>query len=294
MENQNGKNHSVKDENEAPCSSSYNNNGASNTGNMDEEIRAYEDGLQEEIAAANKLIGPFEPSLVLRQEYVDNPQFLEHIEVMLGKYSHWRRIRKDGNCFYRAFIFGALEYFMTRPKRLHEFRAHIQKVAQAIVHEFNYQTYIIEDMHEPFDELLKSLEDPGMTSDSLAEMLNEQGYSDYYVAFLRLIVSCQLQRESELFSNFIPMDQASSIKEFCSREVEPMAKEADHVHITALTHALRVSIRIESVDPRSHFQHVFSPPLDGENGSNKSEQDNEPVVTLLFKPGHYDIIYAAP
>ena len=66
------------------------------------------------------------------------------------------------------------------------------------------------------------------------------------------------------------------------QEVEPMAKESDHIHIIALTHALGVCIRVEYMDrggDASVNHHDF--PEDGD----------KPHVYLLYRPGHYDILY---
>lgn len=67
-----------------------------------------------------------------------------------------------------------------------------------------------------------------------------------------------------------------------SQEVEPMAKESDHIHIIGLTDALGVCVRIEYMDrggDSSVNHHDF--PEDG----------TKPCVYLIYRPGHYDILY---
>ncbi|XP_078262935.1 uncharacterized protein LOC144597434 isoform X3 [Rhinoraja longicauda] len=67
-----------------------------------------------------------------------------------------------------------------------------------------------------------------------------------------------------------------------STEVEPMAVESDHIHITALTQALGISIQVEYMDKTdTEINHHIFP------------EGSKPLVYLLYKPGHYDILYKA-
>ena len=60
--------------------------------------------------------------------------------------------------------------------------------------------------------------------------------------FLRLLTSKQLQLEGEFYQNF--MEGGKSVAEFCSTDVEPMYRESDHIHITALTRGAWVKVNI--------------------------------------------------
>ena len=60
-----------------------------------------------------------------------------------------------------------------------------------------------------------------------------------------------------------------------------MSKESDHIHIIALTAALGVSVRIEYMDR-------------GEGGTVTAHdfpEGSEPILFLLYRPGHYDLLY---
>lgn len=60
-----------------------------------------------------------------------------------------------------------------------------------------------------------------------------------------------------------------------------MSKESDHIHIIALAQALNVSILVEYMDRGEGGtvnHHVFP-------------EGSEPRVFLLYRPGHYDILY---
>ena len=65
------------------------------------------------------------------------------------------------------------------------------------------------------------------------------------------------------------------------QEVEPMYREADHVHISALTSLLGVAVRVQYMDRG-----------EGKNVNHHDFPEGEhPTVHLLYRPGHYDILY---
>lgn len=65
------------------------------------------------------------------------------------------------------------------------------------------------------------------------------------------------------------------------QEVEPMYHESDHIHISGLTAAVGVSIRVQYMDR-------------GEGGKvnhHDFPEGTEPRIHILYRPGHYDILY---
>lgn len=69
--------------------------------------------------------------------------------------------------------------------------------------------------------------------------------------------------------------------DFCHQEVEPMFKESDHIHIMAASAAINTGVRVVYMD----------------RGTSKSVTEHDlpegvvPSVHLLYRPGHYDILY---
>lgn len=66
------------------------------------------------------------------------------------------------------------------------------------------------------------------------------------------------------------------------KEVEPMYRESDHIHIIALTSALQIPVGIIYLDRTEQGKaakaHCFP-------------EDSTPQIFILYRPGHYDIIY---
>ncbi|TSL34645.1 Ubiquitin thioesterase OTUB1 [Bagarius yarrelli] len=193
------------------------------------------------------------------------------------KYSYIRKTRPDGNCFYRAFGFSHLESLLDDGKELQKFKAVAAKSKLDLVNQ-GFTEFTIEDFHNTFMDLIELCEKQPAIGE-LLNSFNDQSVSDYVVVYLRLLTSGYLQRENGFFQHFI--EGGRSVKEFCQQEVEPMSKESDHIHIIALAQALNVSILVEYMDRGEGGtvnHHVFP-------------EGSEPRIFLLYRPGHYDILY---
>ena len=82
------------------------------------------------------------------------------------------------------------------------------------------------------------------------------------------------------------------IPTFCSREVEPMGREFTMIQVLALAEAMAVDVAIEYLDGRDFdkalTRHEFGP---SQNDSGSDGGSSTTKVTLLYRPGHYDILY---
>lgn len=67
-----------------------------------------------------------------------------------------------------------------------------------------------------------------------------------------------------------------------------MTRESDNIHITALSQATGVPVRVIYMDHSEKSSltiHEFG-------GSETSSSDEfQPMITLLYRPGHYDLLY---
>ncbi|KAI4463417.1 ubiquitin thiolesterase protein otub [Holotrichia oblita] len=86
-------------------------------------------------------------------------------------------------------------------------------------------------------------------------------------------------REKDFYSCFIEGDR--TVIDFCHQEVEPMYKESDHIHIMAACSAMNTGVRVVYMD-RGNNKQVTEHDL---------PEGSTPYVHLLYRPGHYDILY---
>lgn len=98
--------------------------------------------------------------------------------------------------------------------------------------------------------------------------------------------------------NLIFFYQLSFLAQFCKSAVEPMGEESDHVHIIALSDALGVPIRVLYLDRSSCDSggisvnhHDFVPAAGVVSSDSAGSEIKIPFITLLYRPGHYDILY---
>ncbi|XP_036598699.1 ubiquitin thioesterase OTUB1-like [Trichosurus vulpecula] len=244
----------------------------------DEAILAQEDQIQREIAIQNPLVSERLELSVLYKEYAkDDTIYQQKVRDLHKKYSFIRKTRPDGNCFYRAFGFAQLEALLEDSEELQRFKAVSARSKEDLVSQ-GFADFVIEDFHATFMDLIERVEER-TSVDELLAAFNDQSTSDYLVVYLRLLTSGYLQRQNKFFEHFIEGGQ--TVKEFCEQEVEPMCKESDHIHIMALAQALGVPIQVEYMDR-------------GEGGTTNPHvflEGSEPKVYLLYRPGHYDILY---
>jgi ubiquitin thioesterase protein OTUB1 len=142
----------------------------------------------------------------------------------------------------------------------------------------------ISGYHEKSDiELAQSLEG------SLLSVFQSAELSNSIVMHFRFLVSAYMKQNSFLYLPFIDAEYpCMTMEQFCSLHVESMGRESDHIHIAALSQALRVKMKVAYMDSSEAsdtvFFHEFTPDVECDFLNGK-------WLTLLYRPGHYDIIY---
>ncbi|CAG2250807.1 ubiquitin thioesterase OTUB1-like [Mytilus galloprovincialis] len=247
--------------------------------NYDEATLEQQRQIEKDIADAQPLISDRIGLDQVIKEYTagEDQVFVRKIEEMKSTYKCVRKTRADGNCFFRAYGYACFENFLTDKADYKRFHEVCDKTKDDLI-TLGFPQFTIEDFHTNFMEAVTKLET--IDQEELISMFNDQGLSDYLVVYLRLIVSGLLQKEHEFYANFI--EGYATVKDFCGHEVEPMGKESDHIHITALTQALGVPVQVLYMDHSEGSKcnlHVFP-------------EDSKPSITLLYRPGHYDVLYS--
>ncbi|KAJ2950310.1 hypothetical protein O0L34_g11676 [Tuta absoluta] len=271
---------------DASSSSGCAGNLVDNSINQDELIMKQQREIEKEISESIPLVGDLEELASLEKEYNEDPVYLLKVKDLSSKYKNIRRTRPDGNCFFRAFSYAYLEHLLTNKAEYDKFYE-IAKNSKDILVALGFSQFTVEDFYETFMEVVSrvgeqangKLETLDEVRTELHDKFNKQGYSDYIVVYLRLITSGQLQTEHEFYQNFI--EGPRTVTEFCRQEVEPMYKESDHIHIIALSNALKVGVRVKYMD-RGEGREVIA---------HDFPEGTAPLVHLLYRPGHYDILY---
>ncbi|XP_066523502.1 ubiquitin thioesterase OTUB2-like isoform X2 [Hoplias malabaricus] len=186
-----------------------------------------------------------------------------------------RKVKGDGNCFYRALCFRLVETLMRNTSAINRFKENLLRSQEELI-TTGFDESEFKDHLSAFLKVLDQLE----TDDreyTLLEFFNIQAISDSMVKYLRLLTSAHLQINAVFFQHFV---EAPNLKDYCTQEVEAMAMECDHVEILALSKALDISLCIISMDSNdgSLVYHIIP-------------EGSQPSIHLLYKTSHYDILY---
>lgn len=133
---------------------------------------------------------------------------------MFNSFTSFRRVKKDGNCFYRAFGFSIAEQILKKPSHssAKQFSSLLIQSKQFLV-ESGYDLMAIEDFYDLTIELMTSCK----SMQELESMFQEGYQSDAMVCYLRLVCAAVLKQNSSFYSMFLEMD----VDRFIATQVEP-------------------------------------------------------------------------
>lgn len=243
----------------------------------DQQIWDYEEKLKETEVEKQSYISVRIP---LEQEYTREVSAInEKLKGLKDNYEFVRRTRRDGNCFYRAVGFSILHHIFKYQRRDDYHTLFINRM-ELYLEGAGFQKLVYEDYIEMLRESLQHISTL-QSFEAFLEFFNQTSIADTIVILLRLTTSAYLRLNSDDFLPFI--DTYPNMDEFCTAHVENMGKDADHVHITALSRALDLIIHIIYLD--AHVDsHCVVHEFRGESSS-----IFQPMY-LLYRPGHYDIL----
>ncbi|URD80047.1 ubiquitin thioesterase otubain-like [Musa troglodytarum] len=239
-----------------------------------------------------------EPLSFLAAEIQSGDHILqEKIKLLNDKYAALRRIRDDGDCFYRSFMFSYMEQIVATQDKAEVDRilanvARCRKTLQVL----GDPDFMVDEFFSVFISLLENvLEEsrPSLSHEELLQISRDESFSDNLVLFFRIVTSGEIRRRAAFFEPFIIGLENTSVDQFCKESVEMMGEESNHVQIIALSDALGVPISVEYLDQNSSDGGAVTPSDVVPNESNPSGTylSSTPWVNLLCHLGHYEILY---
>ena len=154
-----------------------------------------------------------------------------------------------------------------------------------------YPDVTMPDFYDAFTAYLESLAAPGASEATVHAAFSDSMSNLYIITYLRCLCSLELRTHEDDYYPFV-MDTRASVKDFCDSEVDAVSTDADQVQIIALSRAwgLRVHIAYLDASPgKVCTVHVF--PEEEGGSAEGGVVSGAPVVSLLYRPGHYDICY---
>lgn len=83
----------------------------------------------------------------LNSEYNDDAVYCSKVKDLAEKYVSLRKTRPDGNCFFRAFAYGYLEYLVKNKEDYQKFRDLVLKSKEKLVKQ-GFPELTLEDFHD--------------------------------------------------------------------------------------------------------------------------------------------------
>ncbi|CAN0180099.1 unnamed protein product [Ectocarpus sp. 6 AP-2014] len=259
---------------------------------QNEQTVEQQNAINATIKATQPKVGAKEEVDALLPEYEGNPKpgFRKGVQDLGKRYSALRRVRGDGNCFYRSFLFGYLERLLQGIKSVGDANTkammELSRLRQ-VVHDskaaliaLGYEEVALDDFWQTFLQELDAL--PNMEMGQLEINFREEaGPCEYIVWYCRMLTSGFLKLNADRFLPFL--EHTVDMQDFCQREVEPMGKECEQIQIMGLCEHLNTPVKIEYLDGQDFSGQLGSITL--------PDTGAEAMVTLLYRPGHYDVLY---
>ncbi|KAK3497621.1 peptidase C65 Otubain-domain-containing protein [Neurospora hispaniola] len=256
-------------------------------------------GYQEYQPELNGLpVGDKLPSTAITEEYAKaDPVYVQKTRSLPAVYSHYRPMLGDGNCGWRAIGFG---YFETLIKlgnkaQVDGERERLESLNEYIQHHGGFDPMVFVDFVEETDELLKRISDklnvPEEAMDEVMHAFTDAEKSNAIIYHLRLLASSWLKENRGSHEAFITTDD--SVEKFCQRVIEVPNIEIDQLGLQALVSILLKPVgfvlRIAYLDrsPGSEVNTYSFP----EEAISQPASPLDPVICLLYRPDHYDILY---
>ncbi|KAF7006339.1 hypothetical protein CFC21_021388 [Triticum aestivum] len=271
-------------------------------------------------------LGSEEQLAELVRESPDNSIIQEKMKILSKHYVLFRRTRQDGSCFYRAFLFSYMEIL----RQMQDKQAEVTRLMECLemytdrfsrlkwdkAYFFNPEKYFSSVVSE-LNEVLNVIA-AGCTSEWLYKRSLQETFSGRIISFLRLLTETEIRTE-EFYKQSIP--QNLNVLQFCWKTVRSLDAEATTTQMRALTYTLGIPLRVEVVDKSSTGQGVLVKRLDffhqadlnkgplhltrgylssstapklleeGGDDANLLSSDGAPLLTLLCRRGHCDILY---
>ena len=243
----------------------------------------YENALREEIEMSTPLISEQLSTDILLNDYKNNAEYSNSIKAITNKYKYIRKVRRDGNCFYRSFIYRLFEYIcMKNNNQLYE---HIKKKvsdSKDLIERNGYDWTFIQDFYQifytQFFYSFNSLEKKGTTvRDYLDALFADKEAGNYLIYFIRFCIAAYLKENSFLYEVYVDMP----FQNWIANEVEAIDHEADQIQIMACVNYFDIGVKIEYLNPNKTETMKFP----------EDKPDKDVFIIVLFTPGHYDILY---
>lgn len=235
------------------------------------------------------LIGDRLPMDVLVTEYAQaDPTFVVKTTGLAATHSAYRAVKGDGQCGWRATVFSYFEILLTSRDidlveaervRFNSF----QDTMKMVGIDYDLIIDMFDHTWELFDNIAKAIRNNIFDDNVILEIMNDQLKSDSIVYHFKMVTSAFMQLREDHYQPYLEI----TVAEYRVGRIDPTNQEIDQIGLQALTDAVISAAGFalevlyldrsmgEEVTPHQFVEH----------------REEKPTIRLLYRPGHYDIIY---
>ncbi|RYP90627.1 hypothetical protein DL770_003228 [Monosporascus sp. CRB-9-2] len=245
------------------------------------------------------MVGEKTTSHAIAQEYAKADRtYVAKTLALPQTYSHFRPIQGDGNCGWRAIGFAYFETLvrcgdiarvqveLARLRSLNDFIENIGGISHWLFEDMISETFDL------FQEVIVAMSNGQDCMGPLMAKFNDISLSQYIIYHLRLLAASWLRGNSADFQPYLPVD----INNYIEGTVMPVDQEIDAICVKVLVDVLlkpaNMVLEIAYLDRSDGAEvNVHRMPEEA-NGQDLAASDS--IIYLLYRPGHYDILYRDP
>ncbi|KAJ4157772.1 hypothetical protein NW754_009422 [Fusarium falciforme] len=213
-------------------------------------------------------------------------------------YSHFRPIQGDGNCGWRALGFSYFEKLVDSgdQAKIEGEAARLLSMGHMLstVGGYSYFEDWADELIGLLRQVAQSINDPTMAHMLVQEKWNDPSSANGMIYYLRLLAATYLKGNAATYEAFV--NDGIGIPAYCAQFVEIPDHEIEHLGIIALVNTLLkpagqvLEIAYLDRSPGTQVNRYRFP--DEANGQDPATLG--PIIYLLFRPNHYDILYRDP
>ena len=230
---------------------------------------------------------PLRPAL--EAQFPEAGVFRAKVAHLAQHYGQVVFVRRDGNCFLRAFAAGLLLHLRRADEKEKERLTSLFKSTLTFCVANGYEEFIVEDFVEAFQEMMVAALKAD-SDDAVLEIMRGPE-SEYAVMLFRCVIGASMRHKSEFFHSFLP-ENIGSVEEYIKEEVDPMNHESEETGILALADYTGYALKIENLDLTLPKGASADDAVIPTNSHTFPLEPLNPTVacTLLFRPGHFDLL----
>ncbi|KAJ2903282.1 Ubiquitin thioesterase OTUB1 [Zalerion maritima] len=242
-------------------------------------------------------VGDKTPSEAITDEYAKaDPIYVQKTIALPQTYSHYRPIRGDGNCGWRAIAFAYFEYLVNTGDGnfVDGELARLTSLNNFLVQN-GYDMTLLEDMIQETLDLVRDIGENIHNREAAMLVLTarfaEESSDNAIIYHMRMLAAACMKSDPGPFADFII--DGGGVPEYIQTTIEALHHEIDQIGI-----GLLVKMLLEPAGLCLEIAYLDRTPGTSVNTYRipESPESDTTAATLclLFRPDHYDIVYRLP